>query len=229
MTLASVALDCAKYLGRVNASGTAITDLAAEIKAEIGETVRFYNREKWALTEFRGMTLTTAAGTAWYSVVNLTSGSGDQENAGRTAVDVNTILAVHYARMDANDLDFDLKQLSIREFEALFEGVTPSLYPNYFTLYAGQIGLWPVPDAAYQIYLNGHVKPPVPTGDGDTSVWFTEAKELIEAGACKRVCLKYLRDQERAGEFAALEASAVMQLRGEHARRTSTGRLKSQW
>ena len=229
MTLADIALNCAKQLGRVNATSTSITDLATEIKAEIGETVRFLNREKWALTEFRGMTLTTSVGVAWYSAVDLTTGDGDQEKTSRTAVDTNTILSVHYARMDANDLDYELKQLPIKDFEFLFEGVTPSLYPNYFTLYAGQIGLWPVPDNTNQIYLNGHVKPPVPTDDSDTSVWFTEAKELVEAGACKRVCLKYLRDTERAAEFAAMEIAALNQLRGEHMRRSSTGRLKAQW
>ena len=229
MTLADIALDCAKFLGRVDASGTQILDLEDEIKAEIAETVRYYNREKWALTEFRGMVLTTSTGVAWYSSVDLTSGSGDQSGAGRTAVDVNTILSIDYARMDVNDLDYDLKRLRISEFEAMFEGNTPSLYPNYYTIYAGQIGLYPVPDAAYTIYINGHVKPVVPVNDPDTSVWFDQAKELIETGACKRVCLKYLRQADRAAEFAALEDVARRQLMGEHMRRSGTGKLKSQW
>lgn len=227
MTLADIALNCAKFLGRVDATGTQIIDLEDEIKAEIAETVRFFNREKWALTEFRGMTLTTSTGVAWYSTLDLSTGDGDQPN--NRTVNVKDILGVHYARMDANSLDYDLKQLSIREFEALFEGVTPSLYPNYFTLYAGQIGLWPVPDAAYSIYFNGHVKPVVPTVDTDESVWFDEAQELIEMGACKRVCLKHLRQPDRAAEFAALEKNAVDQLRSEHVKRTATGRLKANW
>lgn len=229
MTLADIALRCAKFLGRVDATGTAIIDLEAEIREEISETVRFYNREKWALTEFRGMVLTTAAGVTWYSSVDLTSGDGDQDKTSRTAVDVNTILSVDYARMDVNSLDYDLKRLRIRDFEAMFEGNAPSLYPNYYTIYAGQIGLFPVPDAVYSIYLNGHVKPVVPTVDGDSSVWFDQAQELIETGTCKRVCLKYLRQPDRAAEFAAMEDAARRQLMGEHMRRSSTGKLKSQW
>jgi len=100
MTLATVALNCAKKLGRVNAAGTAITDLEDEIKAEIGEAIRFYNRQKWALTEFRGFEITTSAGTNWYSTMDLTSGGGDQDNTSRTAVDVNTLLDVHYVKVE---------------------------------------------------------------------------------------------------------------------------------
>ena len=98
MTLATSALECAKYLSRVNAAGTAIVDLEAEIKNEIGETIKFYNRTPYALTEFRGGILTTAASTTWYSTVDLTSGDGDQDNTGRTAVDTKDILSIDYMR-----------------------------------------------------------------------------------------------------------------------------------
>jgi len=230
MTLATVALDCAKRLGRVDANGTAIIDLEDEIKDSIADAIRFYNRQKWALTEFRGFEVTTVASTVWYSTVDLTSGDGDQTNASRTAVDVNTILDIHYLRVDdSNGLDYELKRVAYKDFEELLEGVSPAIYPDVYTIYAGQIGFFPTPDAAYTIYGSGHIKPPIPTSDSDDSVWFTEAEDLIKYAALKRVCVSYLRDTERAAEFGAMETVEANALHGEFVRKTSTGRLKAQW
>lgn len=225
MTLATSALSCAKKLGRVNTAGTMIADLETEIKAEIAETIRFYNRQKFALTEFRGVELTTVAGTTWYSSVDLTNGDGDQDNTGRTAVDVKDITHITYMR-DNTATPEPIKRVDYQQFESWFEGNTPNGGPNYFTVYAGQIGLWPTPDAAYTIYFSAHVKPVVPTADSDTSVWLDEAGEMIEAGALKRVCVNYLRDAERAGEFAAIEKTARDALAMEYTLKSSSGRLK---
>lgn len=226
MTLATSALKCAIQLGRANANGTAIADLEGQIKQEIGETIRFYNRQKYALTEFRGVQLTTVSGTTWYSSVDMSSGDGDQDGAARTAVDVSEITYITYMRDNSSGSTFEpMERIDYRDFERLFEGSTPSAGPNYFTVYAGQIGLWPTPDDAYTIYFSAHVRPVVPTLDGDTSIWLDEAEELITAGACKRVCLKHLRNTERAAEFGALEAMARANLANEYTLKTSSGRL----
>jgi len=162
MTLATVALDCAKRLGRVDANGTAIIDLEDEIKESIADAIRFYNRQKWALTEFRGFEVTTVASTVWYSTVDLTSGDGDQTNASRTAVDVNTILDIHYLRVDdSKGLDYELKRVAYKTFEEMLEGVSPAIYPDVYTMYAGQIGFFPTPDAElFAAYRKTFGKPP---------------------------------------------------------------------
>lgn len=229
MTLAAVALECAKQLGRVNAAGTSITDLEAEIKEQIAATVRYYNRKSWALTEFRGFQFTTTAGTTWYNTVDLTSGDGDQSKTLRTAVDANSLLAVSYMRANpgASGLNEPLWRISYQEFERLFEGSTPTGIPTYYTIYAGGIGVWPTPSQAYVMYGSGSVKPVVPTNDADTSVWFDQAKELIEAGTCKRVCVKYLRDSVRGRDFEVMERDQMMALSGETMKRTSSGRLRA--
>lgn len=230
MTLATSALKTAKYLGRVNAAGTSITDLETEIKEEIGETIRFYNRQKYALTEVRGFELTTVAGRTWYSSVNLSAGSGDQDVTGRTAVDANQIVSIHYAREGSGgNLDDSLLRLSYEKFEKLFEGVTPQSSPSYFTYYAGQIGLWPTPNAVYTIYMSGVVKGVVPVSDGDTSIWLTEAEEMITTGAAKRVASKYTRNDGLATRMAMLEESARSNFARENAMKQSSGRIKAHY
>lgn len=225
MTLATSALTVAKMLGRASAAGTEILDLETEIKAEIAETIRFYNRRPYALTEVRAFEIVTASGTAWYGTVDLTGGAGEQDLTDRTALQVSDLMRVHYLRETGTN-SAEMRRLAYNEFEALFEGSTPNGVPTSFTVYAGQIGIWPTPDGVYTLYGSGHVKPVVPTADDDTSVWLDEAGEMILAGAAKRVCLKYLRDAERAKEFVAIEASAEAMLQAEHVARSATGRVR---
>lgn len=224
-TLASVALNCAIQLGRANQAGTDIISLGPQIKAEIGESIRYYNRKGWHLTEVRDITLTTAADTAWYSTVDVSTGAGDQALAGRTSVDVNDVTEIDYFRENASSLTTGMDQISFQEFQMLNEGSAAGGAPISYTLYAGQIGIYPTPDQTYTLTFSGHVKPVIPTEDDDTSVWFDQAAELIEASACRRVCLKYIRDAQRAAEFAAIEQDAAGALHGENVFKTATGKI----
>lgn len=225
MTLATSALKCALQLGRANATGTAIADLAVQIKQEIGDTIRFYNRMPYHLSEFRGLTLATVSGTVWYSTVEMSSGDGDQS---ARSVDVNDVLSIDYMRENpgSSGLNEPMYRMAYRDFERLLEGSTPSGPPNYYTMFAGQIGIWPTPDDAYSIYFSATVKPAVPVDDADTSVWLEQAEEMIIAGAARRVCLKYIRDAERAQEFAVIEQEAAHMLQKEHVLKSSSRRLK---
>ncbi len=224
-TLATVALSCAKQLGRANAAGTSIADLETEIREEIGEAISFYNRKPNHLTEFRGFEVTTAASTTWYSTVDMTNGDGDQSKTSRTAVNTNTIIDFDYSRDTSGSQNEAMSRISYPAFEGLLEGSSSNGDPHYFTYYAGQIGVYPTPDGVYTLYFSGNVKPVVPTDDSDTSVWFDEAQELIEAAACKRVCLKYLRDTQRAAEFGAMEQAAHIPFHSEYVRKSSSGKV----
>lgn len=229
MALSDTALIVAKQLGRVDAAGTTITDLETEIKEEIGNAIKHYNRAAWHLTEVRSGTLTTVSGTTWYNSVDLTSGAGDQSVTGRTAVDTNQIVKIHYMRENpgGSGLNEPLFEIPYTRFEAMREGSVPQGQPEYWTFYAGEIGIWPTPNAALTIYWSGIVKPVVPTSDSDTSVWLTEANELIEAAAAGRVCMKYLRDVERAAAFQATEREWAAQLEREYVSKSSSGRIRA--
>ena len=74
--------------------------------------------------------------------------------------------------------------------------------------------------------MGGAVKPVVPTEDADTSVWIDQAEEMVVAGAIKRVLLKYIRDEERAAVYVAIERDAMIQFKSELTRKTSSRRLK---
>ncbi|MEL6361722.1 MAG: hypothetical protein AAFR21_11610 [Pseudomonadota bacterium] len=226
-TLQTVALNCAKQLGRADAAGLAIIDLESEIREQVGESVKFYNRKPWGLTEVRGAELVTVANQTWYSTIDLTTGSGNQEVSGRSTASADDILDIIYARQDVgpSGLNEPIYEMKYSRFERLFEGSTPGSNPTHYTRFAGQIGIWPTPDSAYTLYMSVAIKPPVPTVTTDTSVWFDEAQELIEAATCKRISAKYLRDDDLARRFEILEQDAASGLNTEYVYKRTTGRL----
>jgi len=127
----------------------------------------------------------------------------------------------------ASGLNEPLSYVPYMHFERMFEGSTPQGQPEYYTLYAGQIGIWPTPAAEHLVYWSGTVKPTVPISDSGTSIWFDQANELIEASTARRVCSKYLRDNERAQVYAAEELSAYQVVLGEYTLKASSRRLRS--
>ena len=200
------------------------SDLSAQIDREIQLAITRYNRRVTWLHEVRAVTLTSVAAQAWYSSVDVSTGAGPQDVAGRTAVDVSDIQSVRYMRTADYD---DLKQVRYSDFERFFDTTGSAGRTAYFTLYAGQIGIWPVPAGGETFTLSVVCKPVVPSSATDTSVWFDQAQELIENAAASAICRKFLSDGERAQAFKAFEDAAWDELLAESNKKAATGRIRS--
>lgn len=200
------------------------SDLSTQIDREIQLAIQRYNRRVSWLHEVRGATLITVVGQRFYSTIDLTAGAGPQDVTGRTAVSVQDVQKVEYMR-DADD--DPIEQIDYREFERRFDVSGTTGGAEYFTLYAGQIGLWPAPDAVATFTLSVVVKPVVPASATDTSVWFDQAQELIENAAAAAICRKFIQDGERAQAFQVYESAAWEDLVRESNQKMATGRLKA--
>ena len=200
------------------------SDLSAQIDREIQLAIARYNRRVTWLHEVRAVTLTSVAAQAWYSTVDVSTGAGPQDVAGRTAVDVSDIQSVRYMRTADYD---DLKQVRYSDFERFFDTTGSAGRTSYFTLYAGQIGIWPVPAGVETFTLSVVCKPVIPASATDTSVWFDQAQELIENAAASAICRKFLSDGERAQAFKVFEDAAWDELLAESNKKAATGRIRS--
>ena len=200
------------------------SDLSAQIDREIQLSIIRYNRRVTWLHEVRAVTLTSVAAQAWYATVNVSTGAGPQAVVGRTAVDVSDIQSVRYMRTADYD---DLKQVHYSDFERFFDTTGSAGRTSYFTLYAGQIGLWPVPAGVETFTMSVVCKPVVPSSASDTSVWFDRAQELIENAAASAICRKFLSDGERAQAFKVFEDAAWDELLAESNQKAATGRIRS--
>ena len=121
----------------------------------------------------------------------------------------------------------DLKQVHYSDFERFFDTTGSAGRTAYFTLYAGQIGIWPVPAGVETFTLSVVCKPVVPSSATDTSVWFDQAQELIENAAASAICRKFLSDGERAQAFKVFEDAAWDELLAESNKKAATGRIRS--
>jgi hypothetical protein len=200
------------------------SDLDTQIEREIQLAIARYNRRVSWLHEVREVSLTSVALQPWYDAVDVSTGAGPQDVTGRTSVPVTDIQKIEYMR----DPDYeDLRQVHYREFERFFDTTGASGRPTYFTLYAGQVGIWPVPDGVTAYTLSAVVKPVVPASAADESVWFDQAQELIENAAAAAICRKFIQDGERAQAFQVYEAAAWEDLVKEGNQKMATGRLRA--
>ena len=200
------------------------SDLNTQIDREIQLAMARYNRRVSWLHEVREVSLTSVAAQAWYSAVDVSTGAGPQDVTGRTAVDVTDIQKISYMR----DPDYDdLRQVHYSDFERFFDTTGAAGRPTYFTLYAGQIGIWPVPDGVTIYTLSAVVKPIIPSLAADESIWFDQAQELIENAAAAAICRKFIQDGERAQAFQVYETEAWNDLVREGNQKMATGKLKA--
>ena len=201
------------------------SDLNTQIDREIQLAMARYNRRVSWLHEVREVSLTSVAAQAWYSSVDVSTGTGPQDVTGRTAVDVTDIQKISYMR----DPDYDdLRQVHYSDFEGFFDTTGAAGRPTYFTLYAGQIGIWPVPDGVTIYTLSAVVKPVIPSLATDESIWFDQAQELIENAAAAAICRKFIQDGERAQAFQVYETEAWNDLVREGNQKMATGKLRAQ-
>lgn len=217
MTLLAVRTSVANMLTR--------SDLDAEITSEIQNAIREYNRTPFYLTEKRAGTINLTAGTTWYSTLDLTSAAGPETFT--TATPIGDIQEIIHAKIEYGTLDEPMCEVPYYTMERYLENADTAGVPAWFARFAGQIGVYPIPDTTYTMQISVLVKGLVPSADGDTSVWFNEARELIECCAAKKVCMKYLQDVERAQVFAALEADQRNAVMRENINRQATGRIRA--
>lgn len=216
-TLAEIAATVADMLARA--------DLDTQIKGEISRAIRRLRTETTHLNEVRGLEFITVAGAPWYST--LTTGNSTSEATLGATVDVSEVLNIQYMRETpgSSQLNEGMLPISYLEFERLFEGSSSSGDPEYYTLHAGQIGLWPTPSAAQTIYLTATVRPLVPVMDGDMSVYFEEAGELVEMMTAERVARKFIRDYEQAAGYERAVTPLLMALKAEASMKRASGRI----
>lgn len=136
-------------------------------------------------------------------------------------------LALEGGQAIAGGLVTELPRLHYREYEQWDSDGAP-VYRFGYAVHSGQFGCRPEYGAG-AVYFSGHVKPQIPNVGTDTSVFFDQAQELVEAAVCKSVCAKYIMDLERAAAFSVLEAELMADIQIEGNRKAATGRLAANW
>jgi len=101
--------------------------------------------------------------------------------------------------------------------------IASSGQPSDYAETGNQIRMWPTPNLAYPLGFIGIVNLSALTADGDTNAWTNEGYDLITARAKFTLFRDQFRDADGAQLAQSAEADALTKLRGETARRMSTG------
>lgn len=73
--------------------------------------------------------------------------------------------------------------------------------PTDYSYIAKRLRLYPIPDAAYQIYMTGQIRLTALSADGDENAWTTDARELIRCAAKEKIYRQIIHDFARADQM----------------------------
>lgn len=143
---------------------------------------------------------------------NRASGSGDTTADDATLAMPTGVFVPNCVSYNGNELT----RVPLAEIEHRTETGVPSKWAEN----EEQIQLWPIPDAAYTIYVYGTADVDAPASGAASNIWTTEAYDLILAEAKVILCRGPLRDPEGAGLAKDARAEALAALRRESRRRS---------
>jgi hypothetical protein len=183
-------------------SETVRDDLTAtQLGAVVNDAIKQFEGQRFAFNERRYQILTVAA-QEYYDLITptLLTSAGDAVGTGEMLLELDDITVT------VNSQPYRLcprTQQGINEWQT----TTYQGQPADYTLYGQQLRIWPLPDAAYTLNLNGlaRLSPKPLSADADTNAWMTEGEVLIRSHAKMLLYRDVLRDQEG----ASLAADAV--------------------
>lgn len=148
------------------------TDLTTHIAGAIEDAIADYNGRRFAFNQVRA-TFVTVAGTEFYA-------------AGAGASDI----PVDVAEVDGLTITVGGRLVMLRKWSfSAGEGVnsTSTLrgQPTCWSWYANKVRLYPIPGAVYTLTMSYLQRIQIPSADGNSNVWTTEAEQLIRACAEK--------------------------------------------
>jgi hypothetical protein len=197
------------------------SDLTTAISEAVADAIQFYQSERFWFSESRTVEFTTVASQMEYS------SSDDSE--------IPTFISIDHAWIiRSGDQVWELKRITIGEWEQLADGSASSGEPYFYAYFNDKIYLYPDPNDAYTIRLTGHqgmidgADAGASFGIGapesaDPNPYMRNAFELLRAHAKQSVYLHKLRDFETAASMAPAIHRALSALRRETGARAGKG------
>lgn len=192
------------------------TDLGDDIKRAIVSAVARYASNRFEGNE-RRWTLVTAAGTKFYGTSTPAPGALPTD-----------LLEIDSITVTANARIYQLDRMSYTDMDAIDAGTTPLAgYPRLWSWFAGQLRLYPTPNAAYTLTISGQCSLTELSADSDSNFWTNEAEELIRCRAKRDLCAHVLMDEQQAIRMDGLARDAYRDLKASANKLIATGRISS--
>lgn len=168
------------------------SDLTSAIAYAIGDAVKQYQSRRFAFNQTRG-TFSTVVGTEFYD-------------------SLTDIASIDTVTMTVNGRKVVLDEWAYGYMERVNTTTNTNNQPWAWSWYDEKIRLYPIPDAVYPITVSYVQKVDVPSTDGASNIWTTEAEELIRHAAKKRIYRDVTMDDSGAMKAEMAEAEQLARL-----------------
>ena len=188
------------------------SDVSTQIGEAIGDAIKYYQCERFYFNETRSETFNTVASQRIYTVAD--------DAAIPKFINFDNVWVTVGGRV------YSLAERDVSEIEYLADNSASSGQPYFFAYYDQSIHLYPIPDQAYQIRMQGHIEKDAPASDGEANnVWMTEAFELIRCKAKSYLHMHVLKDREEAAFMENKADEAKKDLDVLTAKKVGAGRI----
>lgn len=182
------------------------TDLTTQVNRAILSAIKFYERKKFYFNTSVTSTFTTVADQEYYGTADLAA--------------IPNIVEILALKGTLSGSKLPIRPVDFNTIDAAQSGSVKG-FPEYFTYFAQQIRLYPMPNAAWTMTLAMVYRLTALSADSDSNVWTTDAEQLIRQNAKRMLYLDVIRDRDGAETAAILEKEAYDVLRNETLRRFS--------
>lgn len=190
------------------------TDLMKQVETQISRAIAHYQGTRFWFNESRAETFSTVAGQQDYPY-------------GDTAA-ITDFIHIDALFSTISTTVRQLRMVSPEEIETLGGVNVTTGEPTSYALFDRMIRLYPAPDKAYSMRLQGHIRLAEPATDTEaTNVWLNNAYDLIRCRAKKMIALHITRDADMVQAMDAGERSAVDALYVQTAMRIGSGFIRA--
>jgi len=195
------------------ADDLARSDLSNQISNAVDTAIRSYRFERLGFNEAYKVTatLSTSADTMLLTSISVRFRKLDRVRIVRAAGD--------YLDLYHRDYDWIMSRQDVRV----------TCQPVEYAVYNNAIHFDSMADQNYSLLFDGLKElgnVSASYSAGDTSAWFTDARELIRHRAKREVYANVLKDMELAAAAGAAEKEALRILKAEHGEQISTGFIR---
>jgi len=170
------------------------SDLTTQIQNEIQSAIAYYQNERFYFNERRDVTWNTVIGQEFYTSTDIP--------------DLSLLTQMDAMTITVNQDRFKVRPWPYPNLEQMSVTTTTQGQPGYYSIYAQQIRLYPIPQMVYPMRLSGLFVVAAPVNMSDSNVWTNDAEELIRARAKKNVCINIIKDAANAATAQAQETEA---------------------
>jgi hypothetical protein len=185
--------------------------LTSPIANAVGDTIRFYARERFWFNQTRTLSFNTVIGQQAYTAADL--------------VIIPGIIRIDALYLPQNQSIYPLIRYEPDDFEVIASGMTGAGRPTGYTYSDQSILLWPIPNAVYAMRLHCFYKLPYPNL-ADSNAWTDDAEELVRAHAKMLLYMDVLEDDANAQRMATKIPVLLAGLRSETSARMATGVIR---